>query len=197
MASQLELLPTFNQAKSLIRPISRVWFDLTDRNSFDQCIARAIDWMVEPRNGRPRSGVDLPAAAWEGLPFDVTDEYGANPTKATRIDASDGALWAARLDFPDPEHPRSWVSEFFVDSRQGKLVRFGAQLTCIARGESGPYDLTLQSVVPRVLETMSAEADGRSLPDQVERTTAEEVPELIDLLYSPNRKPTCDRHQRD
>lgn len=101
--------------RSLVRPVSRVRFDVTDRTAFEKCVALAVEWMGEaPRRGqRPRSGIPLPSEAARGESFDVSDVLGANPAKALRLKASDGTLWAARLDFPDPDYPRSWVSEFF------------------------------------------------------------------------------------
>lgn len=121
--------------RTAIRPVSRVWFELSDKAAFNRCIELSLKWM------EPRSQVKLPLQAWNGESFDVTDVLGANPTRAIRFDAADGAIWTARLDFPDPQYPRTWVSEFFSDQRRGALSRFGAQLTCVTRGESPrPHD---------------------------------------------------------
>lgn len=176
--------------RSPIRPVSRVWFELTDTNAFDQCIARAVDWMSRPPEGssQPRSGVNLPATAWDGVPFDVTDDLGANPAKAQRINASDGALWAARLDYPDPAYLRTWVSEFFAERHIGRAVRFGAQLTCVLRGDCPPFEITRPNVIRTVLKTLSAEADGRSLSDRIEVTQRGDISDLVDLLYNETRR---------
>lgn len=165
-----------------IRPVSRVSFELTDKAAFEQCIDLCLKWM------EPRSQVKLPAEAWQGRTFDVTDVLGANPSKAVRIEASDGAIWAARLDWPDPLQPRTWVSEFFSERRQGHLSRFGAQLTCVLRGECPPYDVSRPTVVRHILERLSAEADGWALADTATKVDATDVGFLEELLYAPSRR---------
>jgi len=163
---------------------------LTDTAAFERSIGLAVEWMSQfPKgSGQPRSGVTLPPQAAAGQTFDITDELGANPTKAVRLEADDGVLWAARLDWPDPQVPRTWVSEFFVEARSGHMVRFGAQLTCVRRGDTPPFDTTRPSVVQRVLETLSAEADGRQLTDTVELSEVADVGEIVDLLYANGRR---------
>jgi len=180
----------FGVERAAVRPVSRVWFELSDKAAFDECVKLSVNWMEEsPRTGRiPRSGISLPAGARAGEAFDVTDELGANPTKAVGIDATDGALWAARLDWPDPEYPRKWVSEFFAERRLGQLSRFGAQLTCVVRGECLPFEITRPNVIRQVLERLSAEADGRPLADGVDKTRKHEVSDLAELLYEPTRR---------
>jgi len=176
--------------RAAVRPVSRVWFELSDKDAFDRCIELSLNWMEETSVGGagPRLGVPLPPEARRGETFDVTDVLGANPAKAIRIDATDGALWAARLDWPDPQFPRTWVSEFFAERRVGQLARFGAQLTCVIRGECPPFDITRPNVVRRVLESLSAEADGRPLADGVEKTERNEISELAGFLYEPSRR---------
>jgi hypothetical protein len=184
------LNPQFEKQRAAIRPVSRVWFELSDKFAFDICIKMSLDWMEEtPRfgNGR-RSGIRLPSEARKGETFDITDVLGANPAKAVRVDASDGALWAARLDWPDPQFPRTWVSEFFVQHRVGHLARFGAQLTCVIRGECPQFDITRPNVVSQVLQELSAESDGRALTEEVDRTERHEVSELVEFLYEPSRR---------
>lgn len=168
--------------RATIRPVSRVWFELSDKVAFDRCIELCMKWMA------PRSQATLPAEAWKGNAFDVTDVLGANPTKAVRINAADGALWSARLDWPDPTSPRTWVSEFFTERRKGQLSRFGAQLTCVIRGESPPFDFTRPTVVRHVLETLSAEADGWALPDAATNLGKSEIADFVKLLYEPSRR---------
>ena len=187
LADALRLARTI---RSPVQAVSRVWFDLSDTDAFDQCVAQSVNWMAErPKgSGQPRSGVPLPDEAWKAEAFDVTDELGANPSKAVRLVASDGVLWAARLDWPDPTCPRSWVSEFFVEKRHGQMARFGAQLTCVRRGECPPFDITRPTVIQRVLENLSAEADGRPLADQVEPLDRSEIGELVELLYREDRR---------
>ena len=176
--------------RSHIQPVSRVWFELSDTDAFNQCIKLSLEWMSRRPSGsiQPRSGVAIPPQAWQGEAFDVTDELGANPTKAVRLEARDGALWSARLDWPDPSCPRSWVSEFFVEKRLGHMTRFGAQVTCVRRDECPPFEITRPNVVQRILRQLAVEADGRTLVDKIEPTQGSEVNELISLLYDEARR---------
>jgi hypothetical protein len=135
-----------------------------------------------------RANAPLPADAAQGSSFDVTDVLGANPAKAVRINARDGSAWAARLDWPDPDYPRTWVTEFYSEKRQGYIARYGAQLTCVVRGSSPAYDTTKPSVIGRILERLSAESDGWPLSDYARRLTDAELSEFIKLLYDPARK---------
>lgn len=168
--------------RTAVRPVSRVWFELSDKAAFDQCIRLSLKWMES------RAQVKLPPEAMRGGTFDVTDVLGANPAKAVRVEGNDGAIWAARLDWPDPTYPRTWVSEFFSERRVGHLSRFGAQLTCVLRGECPPYDVTRPTVVRHVLETLSAEADGWPLGDTISRLEKSEIHSLEELLYDPTRR---------
>ncbi|MGC1301788.1 MAG: hypothetical protein WA840_05380 [Caulobacteraceae bacterium] len=176
--------------RSPIQPVSRIWFELSDTDAFERCIELVVQWMAQTPKGaaQPRSGVSLPADAQRGEPFDVADELGANPARAVRLQAADGALWAGRLDFPDPSAPRTWVSEFFAEKRIGSMARFGAQLTCVRRAECAPFEATRPSVIQRVLESLSAEADGRVLADKVEPTERGGAEELAALLYDEERR---------
>lgn len=168
--------------RPVIRPVSRVWFELTDKSAFEVSIDLSLKWMTG------RAQAKLPAAAWRGESFDVTDVLGANPTKAVRISASDGDIWAARLDFPDPENPRTWVTEFFAEHRKGHLSRFGTQLTCVIRGNSPPFDFTRPTVVRRILDNLSAEADSWQLTNSAHKVEASDVLDFVNLLYLPDRR---------
>lgn len=168
--------------KAAVRPVSRVWFDLSDQDAFRRCIELSLKWMA------PRSQVTLPPEAWNGASFDVTDVMGANPARAIRIDATDGTLWGARLDWPDPEQPRTWVSEFFAERRAGGLARFGAQLTCVVRGACPPFEITRPTVVRHVLQTLSAEADGWAIADTATDLERPAIEDLVTLLYKPARR---------
>lgn len=183
-------LSPFRGLRSPVQPVSRVWFELSDKDAFERCVSLSVDWMAgaPTKGGAPRSGVQLPKEAWKGEPFDVTDDLGANPSKAVRLDAGDGVLWAARLDWPDPDHPRSWVSEFFAERRLGRMVRYGAQLTCVRRGECPGFDTTRPSVIQRVLESLSAEADHRPLADRIDPLAKRDVADLVELLYREDRR---------
>ena len=181
----------FRRSESFIRPVSRLWFEISDSDAFDKCIKLCLEWMEAKPNRtalNPRSGIPLPPEAWAGIPFDITDTLGSNPTKASRIDAADGSVWAARLDFPDSEHPRTWVSEFFIERRRIGLVRFGAQLTCVVRGNCPEHQPTRQNLVPQILNKLSAEADGVELNQIIHPLEFEDCNILIDLLYDGNRR---------
>lgn len=167
---------------SAVRPVSRVWFELTDKAAFEQCVQLCLKWM------EPRSQVKFSPEAWSGKSFDVTDVLGANPAKAIRVDATDGAIWVARLDFPDPRQPRTWISEFFTEQRMGALCRFGAQLTCVIREEFSSYDITRPTVVRHVLENLSAEADSWPLADTAIDVDSADVTSFEELLYNPTRR---------
>lgn len=170
------------RSRTTVRPVSRVWFELSDKAAFEKCIDLSLKWM------EPRAQVNFSSEAWKGMSFDVTDVLGANPAKAIRVDATDGAIWVARLDFPDPSYPRTWVTEFFSERRKGELSRFGAQLTCVVRGDAPAYDITRPTVVRHVLERLSAEADSWPLSDTACRVDATDVSSFEDLLYNPSRR---------
>lgn len=172
----------YPRSAAAIRSVSRMWFELTDKNAFDECIRLSTQWMGT------RAGTKLPKAALEGQAFDVTDVLGANPTRAVRLIAKDGSIWAARSDYPDPDFPRVWVTEFFVEKRQGQLARFGAQLTCVIRGESPEFETTRPTAVRRVLENLSAEADGWQLSETPHQLPIEDLSSFVDLLYNPDRR---------
>jgi len=171
-----------NRRGAEIRSVSRVWFELTDKAAFDKCIQLSLEWMAD------RARTALPREAWEGETFDVTDILGANLTKGVRINAVDGALWAGRLDFPDPTHPRVWVTELFAQRQIGQLTRFGSQLTCVIRGESPTFDVTRPNLVSRVLETLSAEADDWELSEVPIQLAEGDIDSLVTLLYQPERR---------
>lgn len=168
--------------RSIVRPVSRVWFELSDTRALEVSIDLCLRWM------QPRAKVPLPPSARQREAFDVSDVLGANPCRAVRIDASDGVLWAGRLDFPDQEQPRTWVTEFFAERRSGMLSRFGAQLTCVVRGESPPYEITRPTVARHVIEKLSAEADGRQLTETVTRMNCAEIDEFVTLAYNSSRR---------
>ncbi|MCA1401333.1 hypothetical protein [Bradyrhizobium sp. BRP56] len=172
----------YPRSTATIRSVSRVWFELTDKKAFDECIRLSTQWMGT------RAGIKLPKGALEGQAFDVTDVLGANPTRAVRLTAKDGSIWAARSDYPDPEFPRLWVTEFFVEKRQGQLARFGAQLTCVIRGESPEFEITRPTAVRRVLESLSAEADGWQLSETPHQLVIEDLSSFLDLVYNPDRR---------
>lgn len=144
----------------------------------------------EPPKGTrgPRSGISLPAEAFAGKAFNISDVFGANPARAVRLDAADGAIWAARLDYPDPTYPRTWVSEFYVKRVAARPVEFGTQLTCVMRGDCPPFDITRPNIVRNLIGRFSCEADGRQLTDSAEIIDRHDIDDFIHLLESPERK---------
>ncbi|MBN9554362.1 MAG: hypothetical protein J0H61_06785, partial [Alphaproteobacteria bacterium] len=168
--------------RTAVRPVSRVSFEVSDKAAFARCIELSNKWMAS------RAQVQLPAEAWAGKSFDITDILGANPTRAVGIEAVDGSVWAARLDWPDPNYPRTWVSEFFTEHRLGEMTRFGAQLTCVIRGDAPSYDITRPTLVRHILEALAAECDGWTLTDHAKALSMAELSEFAELLYNPDRK---------
>ena len=171
-----------------VRPISRTSFELTDVKAFELAVAACVDWMA------PKAGGRLPTSARAGDPFDLEEQYQANPCRATRLDAIDGSIWAARLDerveasSDGNNPPRIWVTEMFVERRMGQMVRFGAQLSCVGRPDDRGYELTRPRLVLDVLEKLSAEADGIALRDAPTIIDLADVDELEALLYDPARR---------
>jgi hypothetical protein len=185
--SQAAILGRSEPTRS-VRQISRTSFELTDLKAFDLAIEACVDWIS------PKAGGRLPTSARAGEPFDLEEQYQANPCRATRLDAVDGNIWAARLDerveaSSDGSTPaRSWITEMFVERRVGQMVRFGAQLSCVGRPDDRGYELTRPRLVLDVLEKLSAEADGVALQESPTVIDLAQVDELEALLYDPVRR---------
>lgn len=170
-----------------VRPISRASFELTDTRAFELAVGACVEWIS------PRAGGRLPSMACEGEPFDLEEQYQANPCRATRLDAVDGSIWAARLDerveaSADGSPARTWVTEMFVERRVGQMVRFGAQLSCVGRPDDRGYELTRPRLVFDILAKLSAEADGVALLDEPTVMELDDVTALEALLYDPARR---------
>lgn len=159
-------------------PVSRLVFELTDKNAFDQAIEHCAHWLA------PKTRVGIPPAAERGAPFDLSDQYGANPCRAVRIDAQDGRVWSARLDEADNEG-RTWIAELYVEHLFGQMARFGAQLICVNRGTE-PFSVSRPSVVRDILSELSAETDGWVLTESAQEI--HNAGSLISLLYDENRR---------
>lgn len=159
-------------------PVSRLVFELTDTNAFDQAIEHCVHWLA------PKTRVGIPPTAERGAPFDLSDQYGANPCRAVRIDAQDGCVWSARLDEADNEG-RTWIVELYVEHWIGRMARFGAQLICVNRSTE-PFSVSRPSVVRDILSELSAEADGWALTEAAQDVFDADA--LISLLYDENRR---------
>jgi hypothetical protein len=159
-------------------PVSRLVFDLTDTNAFREAIEHCVHWLA------PKTRVGIPSEAENGSSFDVSDQYGANPCRASFIEANDGRVWAARLDETD-NFGRTWIAELYVEQQKGRPARFGTQLVCVNRGYE-PFNLSRPSVVRDILSELSAEADGWQLNEHPQ--SVEDANLLVELLYAPDRR---------
>jgi hypothetical protein len=168
-----------------VRPVSRISFSLTDTDAFDKAAGLAVKWLAS------KVGGELPAEARYLASFDTRGQEGLHPCHAVRFDDHSGSIWVARIDEPgsNPAAGETWSTEMFVERPLGGLVRFGAQLT--ARRSSRAQDLrpSRPNLVPRLLEALSAEADGECLSDRItwlERP--DEADMLASLIYKPGRR---------
>ncbi|HQS95722.1 MAG TPA: FlxA-like family protein [Novosphingobium sp.] len=168
-----------------VRPVSRVSFSLTDTNAFEKAAGYGVKWLAS------KAGGELPAEAFDLGSFDTRSQQGLHPCHAVRFDDHSGSIWVARIDEPgsNPAAGELWSTEMFVERPLGGVVRFGVQLT--ARRSSSAPDLhpSRPNLVTRLLETLSAEADGEALS---ERTTWLDRPDdadmLANLIYKPGRR---------
>lgn len=120
---------------TLVRPVSRVSFSLTDTDAFEKSAQFAIDWLSD------KVGGPLPEAARNLASFDTQGVDGLHPCHAARLDDHTGSIWAARIDEPgsNPRAGETWSTELFVERPVGGLVRFCAQL--MARRPAGSAEL--------------------------------------------------------
>ena len=177
-----------NASSRAVRAISRCSFNLTDTNAFERAIEACVGWMA------PKTGGRLPADAVRGAPFDLEDQYQANPCRAVRLEVPGRAVWAARLaEFVDAPAdgsapPRTWITELFVEREAGEMVRFGAQLSFVGRPDDRDFALTRPRLVFDILERLSAEADGEALREVATQVGAVDVDGLESLLYAEGRR---------
>lgn len=148
---------------TILRPVSLVHFDLTDRNAFDKCIYESVKWLASKR----RCHGIIPDSGFNGAPFNISEQLGANPTRAVRVEhGAHDAIWSARQNFPDIHIPqRNWVTEITVVKTLGS-VSFGARLTNITRGEDAPYTHSIPGVALQILSLLSTEKDGFPLSEK-------------------------------
>lgn len=162
-------------------PVSRVSFSLTDRSAFNDAVSLAVAWAGKT------SGASLPPGADLGESFEFTDDKAS--VSALRIDNDEGSVWAAKLVFRgDRTAQREWITDLFVEQRQGAFARFGAQLACECLHSDPGFDHSRPRVVKDILEKLAGEADGEALGNSVEAVSFTDVSSLVSLLYNPARR---------
>lgn len=170
---------------TVVRPVSRMSFSLTDTDAFEKSARFAISWLSD------KVGGVLPEAALNLASFDTRGVDGLHPCHAARLDDHTGSIWAARIDEPgsNPRAGETWSTELFVERPVGGLVRFGAQL--MARRAAGSTELkpSRPRLVYDLLRTLSAQADGEALTEApVDLTTHDDADTLAKLIYRPRRR---------
>lgn len=146
-------------------------------------VSLSVKWMSQ------RAEVPLPTDALTAKTFDVSDQLGANPCKAIRIDNSGETIWAGRLDHPDKNiFGRTWVTEIFVRKEIKSLTRFGAQLTCVNKHYDVPFAFTRPNFVRDVLSNLSAEEDGWQILEEPTLLENHDASRFEELIYSPSRR---------
>ena len=168
-----------------IRPVSRVSFSLTDKDAFEKSARFAVDWL------EAKVGGALPNDAKALSSFDTRDSKGLYPCHAVRLDDHTGSIWAARIDEPGskPSAGETWSTEMFVEKPVGGLVRFGAQLMVRRPANSPDLRPSRPNVVPKLLATLSGEADGEAIGDSpVALMSHDDADTLANLIYRPGRR---------
>lgn len=169
---------------TLLRPVSRISFMLTDTNAFEKAAHFAVKWLAD------KTGGALPPEALELKGFDTRGLPGFHPCHAIRIDDAQGSIWASRVDEPGsrPEAGETWSTELFVERRASTFVRFGAQLTARRPADAEPLRPSRPRLVHDLLRTLAAEADGEALRESVTRVTRDDAGGLADLIYRGDRR---------
>lgn len=173
-----------SERTSVLRPVSRISFMLTDTDAFEKSARFAVQWLAV------KTGGVLPAEALDLQSFDTRGVDGFHPCHAVRLDDHQGSIWAARVDEPGsrPEAGETWSTELFVERRANSLVRFGAQLTARRPNNAEPLRPSRPRVVHDLLRTLSAEADGEAVSENVARIERQDVGGLADLIYRGSRR---------
>ncbi len=168
----------------VLRPVSRISFDLTDTDAFEKAARFAVDWLAS------KAGGVLPAEALELKGFDTRGIDGFHPCHVVRLDDAQGSVWASRVDEPgsNPEAGETWSTELFVERRSSSLVRFGAQLTARRSAGAEPLRPSRPRLVHDLLRELSAEADGEAIRETVTRITGSDVSGFADLIYRGDRR---------
>jgi hypothetical protein len=170
---------------TLVLPVSRISFSLTDTNAFEKSAQFAVDWLAG------KAGGNLPAAAHALESFDTLGANGLHPCHAARLDDHAGSIWAARIDEPgsNPQAGEIWSTELFVERPVGDLVRFGAQLMVRRPVHSTDLKLSRPRLVYDLLRTLSAETDGEPITDApIRLSTHNDANLLAKLIYRPRRR---------
>lgn len=172
------------EQQTILRPVSRISFTLTDKNAFEKAVEFSVKWL-----GRKTRGC-LPTEALEFKSFDTRGLEGHAPCHAIRLDDQQGSIWASRIDDPGsrPRVGEVWSTELFVERRANSVVRFGAQLMSRRPLNSASPHSTRPKLVYDLLRTLSAEADGESISESVTHITSRDTSRLLDLIYRPNRR---------
>jgi hypothetical protein len=173
-----------SERTTLLRPVSRISFMLTDTDAFEKSARFAVEWL------EVKTGGLLPAEALDLQSFDTRGVDGFHPCHAVRLDDHQGSVWAARVDEPGsrPEAGETWSTELFVERRSNSLVRFGAQLTARRPNDAEPLRPSRPRVVHDLLRALSAEADGEALSENVAQIERQHVEGLADLIYRSSRR---------
>lgn len=170
---------------TLIRPVSRISFSLTDKDAFEKSAQFAVDWLAGKIGGA------LPDEARALASFDTRGSDGFYPCHAVRVDDLTGSIWAARIDEPGskPSAGETWSTEMFVERPVGGLVRFGAQLMVRRPANSPDIRPSRPRLIYDLLSTLSAEADGEAIADApANLTTHDDADTLAKLIYRPKRR---------
>ena len=168
----------------VLRPISRISFELTDTGAFEKAAQFAVTWL------RGKAGGELPAEAFDLKSFDTRDIGGLHPCHVVRLDDPQGSIWASRVDEPGsrPEAGETWSTELFVERKTSSLVRFGAQLTVRQQYGSKLARPSRPRLAYNLLNSLSAEADGEAISEAVTYFGLEDVGRLSSLIYRTDRR---------
>ncbi len=113
-------------------------------------IRRATLQWLEQRAGK------LPPEAWRFGPFAL--DRGGSVAEVTRVERADGTFWAARLRYPDENHPgRIWRTELTLARREDEL-RFGLQLDLAAREEAPIVEVAVPRIARFVIKQFGLRA---------------------------------------
>lgn len=169
---------------TLLHPVSRISFTLTDTDAFNKAVHIAVGWLGSKAGGK------LPQEALELSTFDTRNLKGCHPCYAARVDDTQGSIWAARIDEPGsrPKSGEIWTTEIFVEKRENKPVRFGAQLKARQPVNAKSLSPSRPRLVYNLLEALSAEADGETISENISQISAGDIGNLVKLIYRPDRR---------
>jgi hypothetical protein len=175
--------PMHRSFKPIIRPISQTLFTLSESSDFENAIRESVAWLARRCHG------SLPSSAFDGEPFDLESQPGANPTSSVFVKNDEAAIWAAQLDFPDHSVPqRSWRTEIIVERRE-ELIRFGTRLTNITRGGDALFSPTVPGLVRQIIERFRARVDDTLLGSSAWMIDNDEYYEyFLNLLLDEKRR---------